>query len=61
VPTNDSDSKWKWPVIPGLEKFKNKVHTAAWDASLELADKTVGIIGNGSSACQVTTAIHDST
>lgn len=60
VQTLTGCSNWKWPTIPGLEKFKNKTHTAAWDTSLELADKTIGIIGNGSSAVQVTTATHSS-
>ncbi|RYC60707.1 hypothetical protein CHU98_g5505 [Xylaria longipes] len=52
-------NKWKWPDVKGLEKFKNKVHTAAWDHSIELTDKTVGVIGNGSSAIQVVPAIND--
>ena len=51
------DSNWKWPVIPGLEKFQKRVHTAAWDDSIELTDKIVGVIGNGSSSIQVVPAI----
>ncbi|EXK27312.1 hypothetical protein FOMG_16130 [Fusarium oxysporum f. sp. melonis 26406] len=44
-------SKWNWPKIVGLDKFKGKlVHTAAWDTSLDWSDKRVAIIGNGSSA-----------
>ncbi|CCT66582.1 related to monooxigenase [Fusarium fujikuroi] len=47
-------SKWTWPRIPGLERFKGKLaHTAAWDTSLDWSGKTVAIIGNGSSAVQV--------
>ncbi|EWG44738.1 hypothetical protein FVEG_05733 [Fusarium verticillioides 7600] len=47
-------SKWTWPTIPGLDKFKGKmVHTAAWDTSLDWSGKRVAIIGNGSSAVQV--------
>ncbi|KAG4260897.1 hypothetical protein FPRO03_02720 [Fusarium proliferatum] len=47
-------SKWTWPRIPGLERFKGKlVHTAAWDTSLDWSGMTVAIIGNGSSAVQV--------
>ena len=47
-------SKWAWPKIAGLEKFKGKLlHTAAWDASLDWSGKRVAIIGNGSSAVQV--------
>ncbi|KAH7323173.1 hypothetical protein B0I35DRAFT_194105 [Stachybotrys elegans] len=50
---------WKWPDIAGLEKFKNRVHTAAWDDSIVLKDKRVGVIGNGSSSVQVVSAICD--
>ncbi|KAF9775988.1 hypothetical protein IL306_005876 [Fusarium sp. DS 682] len=47
-------SKWTWPTIAGLDKFKGKlVHTAAWDTSLDWSGKRVAIIGNGSSAVQV--------
>ncbi|UZP35149.1 hypothetical protein NXS19_002965 [Fusarium pseudograminearum] len=47
-------SKWNWPTIPGLDKFKGKLmHTADWDTSLDWSGKTVGIIGNGSSAVQL--------
>ncbi|KAI1119037.1 hypothetical protein F5Y14DRAFT_460386 [Nemania sp. NC0429] len=52
-------NKWKWPNIEGLEKFKEKTHTAAWDHSIDLTNKTVGIIGNGSSSIQVVPAICD--
>lgn len=44
---------WKWPNIPGIEKFKMKEHSAAWDHSISLENKIVGVIGNGSSAIQV--------
>ena len=50
-------SQWKWPKVPGIEKFKNKVHSAAWDESVELDDKVVAVIGNGSSAVQIIPAI----
>ncbi|KAF5981982.1 monooxygenase [Fusarium bulbicola] len=47
-------SKWTWPTIAGLDKFKGKlVHTAAWDTNLNWSSKRVAIIGNGSSAMQV--------
>jgi cation diffusion facilitator CzcD-associated flavoprotein CzcO len=55
-----SGSKWKWPAIPGVEKFKNKIHSAAWDDAIDLEDKVVGIIGNGSSAVQIIPAIFPS-
>ena len=41
-------NKWCWPLIPGLHSFKGKLlHSAAWDKSVDLSDKTVGLIGNG--------------
>ncbi|KAK5989781.1 FAD-binding monooxygenase moxY [Cladobotryum mycophilum] len=47
-------NKWKWPDIPGLETFKGKMmHSAAWDADYDLKDKTVAVIGGGSSAVQL--------
>ncbi|KAF8902333.1 monooxygenase [Gymnopilus junonius] len=50
---------WQWPKIPGLEKYKKKLlHTANWDASVDLNGKHVGLIGNGSSGIQVLPAIH---
>ncbi|KAI1060194.1 hypothetical protein LB506_011281 [Fusarium annulatum] len=43
-----------WPKIDGIEDFKGKlVHSGAWDESLDLRNKKVGIIGNGSSAIQI--------
>lgn len=39
---------WKWPSIPGFEEFDGpKLHTAAWDDSVDLKGKVVGLIGNG--------------
>ncbi|OQD79940.1 hypothetical protein PENANT_c041G06287 [Penicillium antarcticum] len=39
---------WRWPAIPGLHDFKGKlVHSAAWDETLDLTNKHVGLIGNG--------------
>lgn len=47
-------NKWKWPDIKGIEIFaRPKVHSAAWDDAIEFKDKTVGVIGTGSSAIQV--------
>lgn len=44
----------------GAEKFKGKtVHTAAWDHSVELEGKRVGLIGTGATAVQVGPAIAD--
>ncbi|KAF9447964.1 FAD/NAD(P)-binding domain-containing protein, partial [Macrolepiota fuliginosa MF-IS2] len=49
---------WKWPNIPGLDTFEGDVlHTAKYDRSLDLTDKTVALIGTGSSGIQVLPAI----
>lgn len=43
-----------YPDIRGLNDFKGAMfHTARWDHSVDLAGKRVGIIGTGSTACQV--------
>ncbi|KAI0410044.1 hypothetical protein F4802DRAFT_543132 [Xylaria palmicola] len=53
-------NNWRWPDIPGLDKYKGKLlHTANWDENVELEGKNVGLIGNGSSAIQVLPAIRD--
>ncbi|KAF9885314.1 hypothetical protein FE257_013031 [Aspergillus nanangensis] len=52
-------NNWKWPSINGLETFKGDlVHTAHWTEDIDLCDKRVGVIGNGSSGMQVLAAIH---
>ncbi|KIW77161.1 hypothetical protein Z517_09607 [Fonsecaea pedrosoi CBS 271.37] len=51
-------NNWRWPAIPGLENFKGpKLHSAAWDETLDLTGKKVGLIGNGSSGIQILPAI----
>ncbi|KAL3464645.1 putative dimethylaniline monooxygenase [Aspergillus heterothallicus] len=50
-------NNWKWPQVPGVEKFEAKVHSAYWDTSIDLHSKVVGVIGNGSSAVQIIPAI----
>ncbi len=48
------------PPIPGLDEFPGPVmHTAAWDNSVDLADKRVAVIGTGASAMQLIPAIAD--
>jgi cation diffusion facilitator CzcD-associated flavoprotein CzcO len=45
---------WRWPAIPGLDKYKGTLlHTANWDPNIDLSGKHVGLIGNGSSGIQV--------
>jgi cation diffusion facilitator CzcD-associated flavoprotein CzcO len=39
---------WRWPDIAGLDSFQGTlVHTAQWDAAIDVEGKKVGIIGNG--------------
>ncbi|MGE4425510.1 MAG: flavin-containing monooxygenase [Solirubrobacteraceae bacterium] len=50
------------PDLPGLGTFAGPAfHSSAWDHDVDLADKRVGIIGMGSTAVQVVTAIAGST
>ncbi|KAF2404127.1 FAD/NAD(P)-binding domain-containing protein [Trichodelitschia bisporula] len=52
-------NNWRWPAIPGLDKYKGKLlHTANWDDSVQLEGKHVGLIGNGSSGIQVLPTIQ---
>ena len=45
---------WKWPKIPGVHDFKGTlVHSANWDTSIDYSDKTVAVIGTGSSSIQI--------
>lgn len=45
---------WRYPAIPGLESYKGTlVHSANWDDKLDVTDKHVGLIGNGSSGIQI--------
>lgn len=47
-------NNWKWPVIDGLHDFKGALmHSAKWDHSVDFKGKTVGVIGNGSTAVQI--------
>ncbi|MBR9834930.1 MAG: NAD(P)/FAD-dependent oxidoreductase, partial [Alphaproteobacteria bacterium] len=43
-----------WPNIPGKDSFKGDVlHSAAWDHSVGLEGKRVGVIGSAASAVQI--------
>ena len=45
---------WRWPDIDGLQDFKGPLmHSAKWDHSVDFKDKTVGLIGVGSSSVQI--------
>lgn len=42
------------PEITGMERFRGTLfHTAEWNHEIDLAGKTVGVIGTGSTAAQV--------
>ncbi|KAF7554068.1 hypothetical protein G7Z17_g3173 [Cylindrodendrum hubeiense] len=50
---------WAWPEIDGLQDFKgHRVHTATWDSTIDLKDKTVAVIGSGASSIQVVPSIQ---
>ncbi|KAJ7101221.1 FAD/NAD-P-binding domain-containing protein [Mycena belliarum] len=60
-------SRWRWPEIEGLKEFGGTLlHSAQWDVGnstweegvKDWGDKTVGIIGNGSSGIQIVAALH---
>ena len=47
-------STYRYPNIPGMEEYSGKImHSAAWDGSYDLTNKTVAVIGGGSSAVQI--------
>jgi len=49
---------WEWPKIEGLDTFQGvKMHTAAWDPSVDLKGKRVALVGTGASAAQCGPAI----
>jgi cation diffusion facilitator CzcD-associated flavoprotein CzcO len=46
------------PDIPGLKQYQGHCfHSARWDHSIELTDKRVGVIGNGSTGVQIVAAL----
>ncbi|BBY33630.1 4-hydroxyacetophenone monooxygenase [Mycolicibacter minnesotensis] len=47
-------ARWTWPKIDGIEDFGGTImHTAQWDHDFDFSDKTVAVIGTGSTAVQV--------
>ena len=43
-----------FPIIEGLDDFQGaSFHSAQWDHSIELSGKKVGVVGTGSTACQI--------
>ena len=51
-------SETNFPKIPNMQSFQGELyHTARWPDSVDLKGKRVGVIGNGSTGVQLTTAI----
>ncbi|UZP43161.1 hypothetical protein NXS19_010977 [Fusarium pseudograminearum] len=51
-------NEWKWPEIEGIESFKGHLlHSANWDPQIDLKDKSVAVIGSGSSGLQIVPAL----
>ncbi|OQU97611.1 hypothetical protein CLAIMM_03513 isoform 2 [Cladophialophora immunda] len=49
-----SFSNWRWPAIPGIERFRGKLlHSADWDTTYDWSGKNVAVIGIGSSGIQI--------
>jgi cation diffusion facilitator CzcD-associated flavoprotein CzcO len=49
-----------YPDLEGLDSFEGtQFHSARWNHGISLAGKRVGVIGTGSSAVQITTALVD--
>ncbi|KAK5034524.1 hypothetical protein LTS07_003445 [Exophiala sideris] len=47
-------NSWKWPDIPGLHDFQGPlIHSAKWDHEVDFTDKTIGVIGTGTSSVQI--------
>lgn len=47
-------NNWQWPSIEGLHDFAGpKMHSASWDHGIDLDNKVIGVIGNGSTSVQI--------
>lgn len=52
-------NNWKWPEVPGLHDFKGPlIHSADWQQDQNLDNKTVAVIGAGSSGIQIVPALQ---
>jgi thioredoxin reductase len=55
-------SEWQYPKIPGIETFQGKLmHSARWDQEYDFKDKTVAVIGGGSSSVQIVPELQKGT
>ncbi|KAK4217664.1 hypothetical protein QBC37DRAFT_39521 [Rhypophila decipiens] len=47
-------NNWKWPEIKDIQKFEGTlIHTARWPKNFDHSNKTIAVIGNGSTGIQV--------
>lgn len=47
-------NQWKWPAIKGLSEFKGMLaHSANWPENFDVTNKTIAVIGAGSSGIQI--------
>ena len=54
IKTLTLNSNWKWPDIPGLHSFKGPlIHSANWSNNFDYKNKTVAVLGCGSSGVQI--------
>ncbi|KAI5923316.1 hypothetical protein F4810DRAFT_669760 [Camillea tinctor] len=52
-------NNWKWPDVPNLKSFQGDlIHTANWPKDFDYANKSIAIIGNGSSGIQLLPVIQ---
>ncbi|KAI0117329.1 FAD/NAD(P)-binding domain-containing protein [Daldinia grandis] len=52
-------NNWRWPDIVGINNFKGTlIHTASWPEDFGYTNKTVALIGNGSSGIQLLPTIQ---
>ncbi|EON96822.1 putative phenylacetone monooxygenase protein [Phaeoacremonium minimum UCRPA7] len=52
-------NNWKWPDIEGLHDFNGTlIHSANWPKDFDYANKSVAVIGNGSTGIQIVPAIQ---
>ncbi|CAE6492986.1 unnamed protein product [Rhizoctonia solani] len=50
----------RWPDIPGRESFRGvSLHAQAWDHSVKMSGKRVGLIGNGCAGSQILPVISE--
>ncbi|KAJ0383198.1 hypothetical protein COL922a_010977 [Colletotrichum nupharicola] len=52
-------NNWKWPNVAGLHSFKGDLfHSATWDPEYQVAEKTVAVLGTGSSGIQIVATLQ---